>query len=234
MTKRSLTLNETVKQEPSVSPPQAKQIVKYAQESKSLVVGSQATRTTAIELLREVKSLRASVVDFFKDMKQTAHNAWKAIVAKESEYTRALDEVEANVKRSVLAYDQGEEKKRLAEERRLQAEAEAAAEAERQRLFREAQRSKKPEVRAAKLAEARAVEAEVVEVAPTLEKEQGESTREVWKARVVNEKLVPRQYLMVNERLLAMIARESKGQLPTAIPGVEFYSEQSLAVGRGT
>lgn len=59
---------------------------------------------------------------------------------------------------------------------------------------------------------------------------EGISRRTVWKARVVDVSLVPREYLLVNEQMLAKVAQATKGSV--AIPGVEFYSEQTLASAR--
>ena len=55
----------------------------------------------------------------------------------------------------------------------------------------------------------------------------GQSSRTVWKARVVDAFLVPREYLMVNEKVLDQVANATKGKVP--IPGVEFYSEQIMS-----
>jgi len=55
----------------------------------------------------------------------------------------------------------------------------------------------------------------------------GQSSRTVWKARVVDAFKVPREYLMVNEALLDKVAGVTKGGAP--IPGVEFYSEQVMS-----
>lgn len=55
----------------------------------------------------------------------------------------------------------------------------------------------------------------------------GQSSRTVWKARVVDAFLVPREYLMVNEKVLDQVANATKGKVP--IPGVEFYAEQIMS-----
>ena len=55
----------------------------------------------------------------------------------------------------------------------------------------------------------------------------GQSSRTVWKARVVDAFLVPREYLMVNEKVLDQVANATKGKVP--IPGVQFYAEQIMS-----
>lgn len=55
----------------------------------------------------------------------------------------------------------------------------------------------------------------------------GQSSRTVWKAKIVNVKLVPDEYKVVDTAMLDKIAQATKGQAP--IPGVEFYSEQVMS-----
>jgi hypothetical protein len=65
-----------------------------------------------------------------------------------------------------------------------------------------------------------------VSVSSTVKRQAGESVRITRKARVVNLSLVPREYLMVNEKMLDIAAKTSRG--PSTIPGVEFYEERSI------
>ena len=55
----------------------------------------------------------------------------------------------------------------------------------------------------------------------------GQSSRTIWKARVVDAALVPREYLVVNEKMLDQVAGATKGKL--TVPGVEFFSEQIMS-----
>jgi hypothetical protein len=193
-----------------------------------LVLTSNAERAEAIDTLKRVKEQRVAVVEFFRDMKAKAHMAWKAITEKESGYLGVLDQVERTVKGVVLSYDQEQEAARVAEEQRLQAEADAKAEAERARLLREAARTKNPALKEAKLEQAEAVVAPTVSVAPTIERQAGESTRTTWKARVLNPMIVPRKWLVVDEKKLNAYARETEGK--ETVPGVEFYPDQTLGI----
>ena len=51
----------------------------------------------------------------------------------------------------------------------------------------------------------------------------GISKTKLWKARVTDERLIPREYLIVNQSALDQVAKATKGAIQ--IPGVEFYSE---------
>ena len=110
----------------------------------------------------------------------------------------------------------------------------AKAKNEKQRAEAEANaaKAKAEQEKAARLAEERRQQAaEVYVPAPTVaskvEKPQGVSMKKLWKARVIDEKLVPREYLIVNEQMLNKVANATKGSLP--IPGVQFYAEDVLA-----
>lgn len=63
---------------------------------------------------------------------------------------------------------------------------------------------------------------------PVVNREQvkvsGISKTTLWRARVMDDKLVPREYLIVNQSALDQVAKATKGAL--SIPGVEFYSEE--------
>jgi hypothetical protein len=56
----------------------------------------------------------------------------------------------------------------------------------------------------------------------------GVSTRKVWKWRLVDEEKIPREYMMLNERLIQ--AAISKWGDKANIPGVEVYQDVSVSV----
>ena len=59
---------------------------------------------------------------------------------------------------------------------------------------------------------------------------------ETWRHRIIDPSLLPRDCLVPNDKMLAAFAKSTKGRL--AIPGVEFYPEQSISAqargARGT
>ena len=64
-------------------------------------------------------------------------------------------------------------------------------------------------------------------VIPKDEKIDGNQIRIIWKMRIVDESLLPREYLIPDEKKLNGMAKVSKGTLK--IPGVEFYPEKSVS-----
>jgi len=55
----------------------------------------------------------------------------------------------------------------------------------------------------------------------------GQSSRTIWKARVLDAKAVPDEYKIVDEAMLNKFVQATKGKI--AVPGVEFYPEEVLA-----
>jgi hypothetical protein len=218
-----------------VDPSTATEIAKLEQWTKSVIVQTPDQRSMVYEAIQGVKSTKARVVAFFKDSKESAHATWKKIVANEKSFTDRLDAFEAAGKRAIIAYDQVEEQKRQAEQRRLQAIADEAARKEREKAEQEAARQRQIEEEARAKAESARKAAESAnaeerarllrEAAP---RQQGEATRSIWKCRVVDVAAIPREYMVPNEKALDGIAKATKGAIKIA--GVEFYEEKSLSV----
>ncbi len=205
------------------------QIGDLEQFARHLVVSDSYTRSEAIDAIKKVKIRRADVVEFWKDMKAKAHAAWKGVVSNEKRYTDILDNVERLIKSQVLKHDRLQEQIRQAEQYRLQAIADRKAEQDRQRLLKEAEKLKTPELKEERLEAAAAVAAPVVEVAPVVERQKGEVTKKIWKARIVNPKEVPfPDWWKIDEKALDGFAKATKGAKP--VPGVEFYEESQLSI----
>jgi len=202
-------------------------IENLAELTKGVVVRNAEERASVYGYVKKVKDYRTDVVAFFAPIKQKAHEAWKAITEKEKYFTNKLDGFENTAKRAILTFDQAEEEKRFAEQRRLQAVADEQARKEREKLEKEAAKLKTPELKEARLEAAAAVTAPVIELAQPV-KQEGESTRKIWHFKVVDPSLVPREYLCPNEKMLDGIAKSTKGSIQ--IPGITFFYETTLAM----
>ena len=255
-----------------------KEVITMEEMTRTVAVRSAAERADVYKFVQAVKAKRKAIVDYFADMKEAAHSAWKKVVAAEKAETDKLDAFEVAAKRAILGFDKAEEEKRIAEQRRLQAIAdekarkerekaeqeaarqrqieeearkkadearrlaEAAGAAEKERLLKEAQAAERAAAAANAKAEAKAeqaasVAAPVIEVAKTIEKQKGESTKTTWKGRLIDINLVPKEYLViiianipkvVLESAINVFARATKGNVP--IPGIEFYPDSNLSM----
>lgn len=192
-------------------------------------------KAPALEQCRRIDEFFREPLQFLKDA-ETAYG--RAMLSYQDEERRAATE---------------EQRKRDEEARQQREALEAKARAERAAADREAAELRRKEEAARKAgdlaaavtlrsqserlveeSEERAIEIEskaetvvaerIVAEVPVV---QGVSTRTIWRARVVNAKLVPDEYKVVNDKMLQDTARATKGKVQ--IPGVEFYAEQKLA-----
>lgn len=203
------------------------EVMPVAIDAAAMVVTNAEQYAVASEFLKTIKGAQKKVVDFFAPMKQKAHEAHKAITQQESATLKPLQEAEASLKRNLLTFHTEQERIRQEEQRKLQAASDEAARKERERLEREAAKLKTPELKAERLEQAAAVIAPVVAVASAAPVVSGQSIRKTWTAKVVNLELVPREFMVVNEKALDAFAKSTKGAVKVA--GVEFVEVSSIA-----
>jgi hypothetical protein len=203
-------------------------IKKKADEAHKAIVKQEKSFTDKIDVFESAAKRAILAFDHAEEAKRIAEQKrLQAIADEKARKEREKAEAEAARQRQVE-----EDARRKAEEaRRL---AEAADAAERARLLKEAEAEERRASAANAKAEAKteiaaAVTAPVIEVAKTIEKQNGESTAKIWKARVIDANLVPREWLIVDEKAVNAFARATKGA--KQIPGIEIYSESSLKIG---
>lgn len=93
------------------------------QQARAIQIRDAASLDHAAELLRSVKALGKEIVDFFAPLKKKAHDAHKALTTAEAEKLAPLTSAERVIKGRLAAYEEEQERARVAEERRLQEEA---------------------------------------------------------------------------------------------------------------
>lgn len=181
-------------------------------------------------LLKDIKGKIKAVKDYWKEPKAAAQAAHKQLVARESAMLKPLESAENTIKRMMLDYTKAQEK--AAREAEEAARREREAEAHRLEAIA-AQAEAEGDVDTAEIMHDMAEAVPVAEVVQTAPKAQGVSVRKVWKARVMDEKLVPAYFdgyklRDINMTTLNSLARWKEGQLE--IPGVEFYQESTMSV----
>ena len=205
----------------------AVQVESIEKTARAVVVRSDAERTIAVGFVKDVKAMRANVVGFFKDMKEKTYAAWKSVTTQETAFTSRCDAAEKTVKAAIVAYDSEQERKREEERRRLQAEADERARKEREALEKKAAQMKTPEKREEYLERASEVAAPKIAI-PEPVRPENTSTQRPWKARVVNAEILPRLFLVPDQKALDDFAKATKGAEKVA--GVEFYQEARLVI----
>lgn len=194
----------------------------------AIVVDSAGTWSDAGEFLRSIKTVRKRIDDTFRVPIEQAHLTHKSMIAARNEHDNPLKAAESTVKHKMGVYKAIEARERAAEEARLRAEAQKHAEeqrlAEASRLEAEGRKE-----------QADAVIAAPVVVAPVVLRTQapaneGVSTRKLWKFRIPDPLLVPREWCEPAEKTIGAYVRTQGAGAVGRIPGVEVYSEDSVAV----
>lgn len=165
------------------------------------------------DILKDIKARIKAVKDYWKAPKAAAQAAHKTLVDREKQMLNPLEDAEATVKKTMLAYTTEQQRRRQEEQARLAA---LAAQAEQQGDADGA-------------AFMREMSAAVEPVQPT----GGVSVRTTWKARVTDPKKIPAYFdgyelREINMTALNGLARQYEGGLD--IPGVEFYMDSTMSV----
>lgn len=189
----------------------------------------------ALEQCRRIDEFFRAPLNFLKEAEKTIERAMLGYQEEErriaAEEQRARDEearkqreaLEAKARAEREAADRAAAELRRKEEEARKAGDLAAAVTMRNQADRLVETSEEKAQEIESQAETVVAEKIVAEV-PVV---QGVSTRTLWRGRVVNVKLVPDEYKIVNDKMLQDFAKATKGKVQ--LPGVEFYPEQILA-----
>jgi hypothetical protein len=189
------------------------------------------------ELLKTVKGLRAEIDATFDPIISKAHEAHKEALSQKKKVDAPLVEAEGILKPQIGAYLREEERKRQAEELRLQKEAREREEAE--QLSKADILHEIGEVDAANEVLREEIYVPPVVLPSAAPKVSGISMRETWSAQVVDlmklvkavaEGKAPIQCLSANTIFLNQQSRSMKAALN--YPGVKAVSDSSISAGR--
>lgn len=206
------------------------------ERAKSIVIRDNATYTAAGEILLAVKAMRKEIESVFGPLKAKAHAAWKAVCEEQNKADAPLVEAEGIVKRSMAAWDTDQERLRMEEQRRLEAEAKRLE--EERRLFEAEQLASEGRTAEADLVLDEPVMAPVIQVPTYTPKVAGVSFRELWhadvtdlkelvKAAAADERYLP--LLQANTAVIGAQARSLKSAFK--VPGIKVWSEKTAAAG---
>lgn len=174
---------------------------------------------------KELEATRLGMTRPLDDSKAKIMNMFRPVLDR-------LKTIEDSVKKQIMTYTIKEEARvravqaeaaRIADEiaRAIQEEAEKDKEANAQ-LLRDCGLSEDAE----EVAVAEIIATPTIAPVMHIVKPAGITTREVWKFRITDEKLVPREYLTIDMVKVGNIAKTLKAD--AKIPGVEVYSEKTM------
>lgn len=237
MTKSNATESATLFTDESTLTPNLSNLDALRLNAGTLNVRSPETYAAAAERIKEAKQMKAAVIAFFEEPKKKAHEAWKAIVAREKFFTDKCDQVESLYKGKMLAYSAEQERVRLEQEAKLRMEAESRAAEERKKLLAQAKRNETlgNDERAQDYRErAQEVEAVPVAVAKQEIKVTGVQKKLVWKGSVTDKRAFLKACLSQPTLLtfveidLAGLTRAFAGK--DEIAGIAFRQEEQISV----
>ncbi|MDD5387571.1 MAG: hypothetical protein PHQ22_10300 [Sulfuricurvum sp.] len=209
-----------------------KTAVEVDTQAQGLAVKNQEQYNCADSFLKTVKDLQKKVKDTFSPIIQKAFAAHKEAKAQELKHLEPLLKAEAIIKEKMLSFLQEQERIRVTQERKLQAEAEK----KRQEALQKADQARQSgnEAKADKYDEkAQNIIAPVL--APTVDKG-NIVVKKLWRAEVTDlfalvqaiaNGTVPITAVEANMTTLNNMARTFKDTM--SYPGVKFVSEESLA-----
>lgn len=182
---------------------------------------------TAAEILKSIKGRYQEIEAKRKEMTLPLDEAKRRVMDFFRQPLQQLSSAEGQIKGAMVGFTQEQERVRRQEEQRIQ----ALAREEQERLDRLATEKISQAQQEGNLDEAEKILDAVVQVAVPIvvsEKPKVEGIKTVtrWSYKIIDETLIPREYLMPCEKVLAHIAITTKGTIK--IPGVEFYSDSTV------
>jgi len=200
---------------------------------KSIVVRDQATLDVANSFLHDVNAMIDQINEKANPLIAKAHDLHKSLLAEKKWFIEPLELAKKVVGQRVAAHVTALlEKRREAERVRLAAEDEARRLAEKAVGKAEKLEAGGNGGKAAKVIDEAHDKVEaILAAAPEIPDEAdtaGLVIREDWKFSIIDAALIPREYLIPDEKKIGRIVRALKGD--ANIPGVRAYSEKSTAV----
>ncbi len=201
-------------------------------QAMALVVSDQETLDAAKEMLLAIDGLKARVDQTFDPHIAAAFKQHKSLLAEKKRFSDPLDQAKQIVGRKAADYVAEKERIRQeAERKRLEADEKARKEAEKAvDKAGELQAAGKDGAAAAVVNIAHSKVEQILSEAPEVPEgpdTSGLTVREDWKFSIVDPNLLPREYLMPDEKKIGRIVRALKDQ--TIIPGVRVYAEKGVA-----
>jgi hypothetical protein len=185
---------------------------------------SQETYDTAAGALLDIKALLKQIDSTFDPSIEAAHSAHKIAIGAKKKYTDPLKEIDQAIRKATSAWVTEQERARQEEERRRREEAEKKAAKEKARQAEEAAALAAIGADPAPVAESDPV---VIERVPEVDRG-GIGFVDVWKFEITDPTLIPREYLVIDEKKIGQVVRSLKDT--AQIPGVRIYSEKSARV----
>ena len=196
------------------------EILSVVDKARALTITNPEQASYVDEFCVWLKDLEKRTTAKYADSKKKAHDAWKAVVAMESEDLDKVIEARKIAKGSLIAWS--DKQAAIAEQEAAIARAKAKQQAENEALDRAARAAEFGDDKTADAIISAPVVVEPVKAAAPVKTATVLQTR--WKFRIINPALVPVEYRTIDEQKIGAVIRATKGAI--TIPGVEAFSER--------
>jgi hypothetical protein len=187
------------------------------------VVIDQATAQQAVLDRQQIADAQKRVAEFFKPLKMAAHQAWRLLTEREAAVLAPLNERDGELREAIRVFKVAEDDRRAAAERALAEQ--ARTERERVAAIEAAahEAAGEPELAALVMNETIALPPPVVVLPDATKAIAGLkfTRRWLWRFAPNGEALLPREFLMPDEKRIGSFVRSMKGS--GRIAGVEIY-----------
>jgi len=183
----------------------------------ALTIGNDEQFQETGTFLKGIKGKEKEVKEYFEPERAKKYSEYKAVTDQIGTFTEPLGKAEKIVKRKIGDYRTAQEQKRREEEQKRLAELKVQEE---DRLLDEAETNGDESI----------LDDEIMLARPTLETEipkmAGISFTEVWHFAIVDVKVIPRDYMIPDERKIRDVVKALKDK--ANIPGIRVYSDQQV------
>lgn len=194
-------------------------LIEQAKAIARSIVGAESYKAAG-DFMLKIKAHRKLVGEKLGPPKQAAHSAWSKLCSLEKELDTPYANAEIEVKNGMSAYLREEENKRKAAEAEMRAKLRKEEEDRRIEQAQQLEKQGKHEQAAAVIDKPINTPA-VTMAAP--EKVAGEIRKKVWKFEIVDPAIVPREFMVVDEKKVRQ-AVQLWGE-KTKIPGVNVWED---------
>jgi hypothetical protein len=195
--------------------------------AKAIEVVDEASHLRALDLAMECTKRQRKVEETWCESREMAHKAWKTITETIASFTKPLAEAAKICRDKAYIWKRAEDERRRIEAQRVERENAKKVEDERLRQAEALAKAGKPAL-------ADAVLEQPIEVAPVtpeaVARPDGVSYRENWQFTILEEEVLPREFLMPDEAKIGKVVKAMKGA--TRIPGIRVFDAGSLIVKR--
>jgi len=195
-------------------------------EAKAIVVTDDDSYVAASEFLKGCKALEKNILDWINPLVKKSHAAWKEAKDRENQMTGPVKNAYLYVSREMGRYVSECEEERRREEAAIRAA--ELEEAQEQRLKYAMHLEESGFANAAEAVLEAPLQIETQKVESWAPKVSDTAARVTWTYRVVDAALIPREYLIPDEKKIGGVVRAMKEA--TNIPGVEVYTETKVHV----